>query len=158
MGVLVGDPQYIRGAVFDIARGDLAALPRDLPTSEDAQARLQILPFSPATRLIPLLSGHYPRLSRNQPHRISTLCLNGLWPQFYRPPSSLDHPAIGQEVGRSQRQLPLRRLSHQRSSTKLAFLSERVVKDCRAPLKSVVPRLIEAKPLSLPMTGSLPTP
>lgn len=53
--VPVGDLANVRRTVCDNARGEPAALLRELSTLEDAQASLQILRFLAATRLNSLL-------------------------------------------------------------------------------------------------------
>ncbi|CAN0562012.1 unnamed protein product, partial [Laminaria digitata] len=63
VGVPVGDPNYVRRAVCEIARGEPAALLRELTTLEDAQASFQILRLSAATRLHSLLRAIPPTLT-----------------------------------------------------------------------------------------------
>ena len=63
VGVPVGDPDYVWRTVCEIARGEPAALLRELTTLEDAQASFQILRLSAATRLHSLLRALPPTLT-----------------------------------------------------------------------------------------------
>lgn len=64
VGIAVRDPEYIlRITVYKIARGEPAALLRELNTLDDARAILQTLRFLAATRLHSLLRALSPALT-----------------------------------------------------------------------------------------------
>ena len=73
VGVPVGDPAYVQRTMCDIARGEPATLLRELAALEDAQASLQLLRFSAATRLNSLLRAIPPALSQAAAAEFDTL-------------------------------------------------------------------------------------
>ncbi|CAN0375941.1 unnamed protein product, partial [Laminaria digitata] len=99
VGVPVGGPDYIRQAAHDIACGEPAALLKELACLEDAQASLQILRFSAATRLNFLLRALPPDLTAPAASAFDKLLEQTLLAIINGPGPPEEHPTPGQEAG-----------------------------------------------------------